>query len=140
MLTKEQWSEIEEALSYPYGRVALRCDGHDITAAVERGKGLRYVIAVYIDGYIRWQQTKGEPDHVRKFWREEKRYVWPTKKRQEATAALKKRGLGKELRDFYQRVAESVATLWVPLWPNAQALCRHLRKTCSSIERIQPEA
>lgn len=139
MLTREQWAEVEKDLSIPYGHVKLRCDDHDITAAVERGKGLRYLVVVYIDGYVHSEHMKGEPQHVRKFWRERAYFAWPAKQRTEAAAQLKKRGIGKEYREFLQRVATASNTMWDPCWPNAAALCRHLRKTCTAIERIHAE-
>lgn len=140
MLTKEQWAKVESDLSHSYGSVKLRCDGHEIHATVEREKGLRYVVAVYIDGWIKGEWFKGEPEHVRKFWREHCSFLWKPKARAEAAKRLKQRGLPKDVRDWYRGVAEKKTDpMWLPSWPNAKALCRHLRKTCTTIERIQSE-
>lgn len=140
MLTKEQWAKVEADLSHPYCPVTLRCDGHEIVAKVEREKGLKFVVAVYIDGYIKGEWMKGEPEHVRKFWREFTTHLYTAKSRAEAAKALKRRGLGRELREFYRNTVEAkTKPMWMPSWPNPKALCRHLRKTCTTIELLQPE-
>lgn len=50
-LSKEQWQDIEESLSYPYGTVKLKCDGHDVAAVVSVYKR-RLVVDVYVDGVV----------------------------------------------------------------------------------------
>ncbi|MDT3668982.1 MAG: hypothetical protein ROZ37_01465 [Aromatoleum sp.] len=140
MLTKEQWAQVEADLSHPYCPVGLRCDDHEITLKVEREKGLKFVVSVYVDGWIKGEWFKGEPEHVRKFWREHRSFLWKPKQRAEAAKRLKQRGLSKDSREWYGKVVEAKTDpMWFPHWPNAKALCRHLRKTCTTIERLQPE-
>ncbi|ANQ83673.1 hypothetical protein dqs_0597 [Azoarcus olearius] len=136
-MTPQEWRDVEASLSHPYGRVRLQADGHVLTLSVEKGKGLRYVIAAYIDGVIEWNLMFSKDDGpYRKFWRPRKSYLYSAAERAELTKRSRKRGMHKELRASYASMATAASELFDPLWPNAKALCRHLRKTCSSIERL----
>ena len=136
-LTKEQWLEVEQSLSHPYGSVRLNADGHVFTVSVEKSKGLRYVVAVYIDGVIEWKLCNDkEAELPRKFWKLEKRYLYPAAKRAEFAKRAKKRGMPADIRDMYNRIATACVEMRSPRWPNAKDLCRQLRKTCASIELL----
>lgn len=136
-LTKEQWLEVEQSLSHPYGSARLKADGHVLTLSVEKGKGLRYVIAVYIDGVIEWKLCNDKSAELpRKYWRLEKRYLYPAAKRAECAKLAKKRGMYADIRDIYTQIATACVEMYNPCWPNAKALCRQLRKTCTSIELL----
>ncbi|ENO80313.1 hypothetical protein [Thauera sp. 63] len=137
-MTPEDWKQVEADLSSPYGCVRLRADDHVITLVVERGKGLRYVVAAYINGVIQWVKTHHpEPDAIeRKFWRARFCYLYSASKRAEASAKAKKRGMPKEIMAIWKNIAEGGFEILDPTWPNAKALCRHLRKTCAAVERL----
>lgn len=136
-ITAEQWKSIESDLSVPYGRVRLRADGTVLTIAVERGKGLRYVIAVYIDGIIKWKLCNDkQAEAPRKFWKLEKRYLYPAAKRAEFEKLAKKRGMPADLRGRYGRMATDCIEMYSPCWPSAKPLCRQLRKTCTELELL----
>lgn len=136
-MTPEQWRDVEASLSHPYGRVRLKADEHVLTLSVERGKGLRYVIVVYIDGLIEWKLcTDKEAEAPRKYWREQTVYFYPASKRAEFAKLAKKRGMSADLKEWYAKAATAGGTLRTPSWPNAKALCRHLRKTCTSFELL----
>lgn len=53
-MSPQDWKDIEQALAHPHRQAKLLADGHELTLAVERGKGLRYVVVIYIDGKIEW--------------------------------------------------------------------------------------
>ena len=136
-LTKQQWLEVEQSLSHPYGRVRLNADGHLLTLSVEKGKGLRYLVAVYIDGVIDWKLCNdNEAELPRKFWKLERRYLYPAAHRAECAKLAKKRGMPADIRDIYTRQSTACSEMHSPCWPNAKDLCRHLRKTCTSIELL----
>ena len=137
-MTPQDWKDIEAALGYPYGHVRLRADDHVITLVVERGKGLRYVVVAYINGVIQWGKTQQpEPDAIeRKFWRARFCYLYSASKRAEAAAKAKKRGMPEDIKAIWKDVAEAGFEALDPMWPNAKALCRHLRKTCAQVERL----
>lgn len=137
-MTPQDWKDIEHALGYPYGRARLRADDHVISLVVERGKGLRYLVSVYIDGVIDGKKmTRPEPDAVeRKFWRARRHFLYPAKLRAEYAAAAKKRGVPADIKADYARHAEASFEMLDPTWPDAKSLCRHLRKTCEHVERL----
>lgn len=137
-MTPEQWKEVEQKLSYPYGFARLLADGHKITAEVQRGKGLRYCIAVFIDGKIDWAATRepeGEPH--RKFWRLKRSYLYTAPERAQFAANAKKRCMPAHFKKRYAEMAESSFEMLDPSWPSAKLLCRHLRKTCTSVEMVE---
>lgn len=139
-MDQKQWKEVEQALSHPYGRARLLADGHTLDMIVERGKGLRYVVAVYIDGVIEWKHSISKEDGPhRKFWRSRKIYIASAAKRAEYASLAKKRGMPADLKKMYAEWAASSREIFVPTFPSAAALCRHLRKTCASVELAPAE-
>ncbi|MCK2095657.1 hypothetical protein [Thauera aromatica] len=137
-MAPQDWKEVEAVLGYPYGRVRLRADDHVITLVIERGKGLRYVVAVYIDGVIEWGKTmRPEVDAVeRKFWRCRRVFLFGQKERANMAAMAKKRGLPAEIKASYARQAEAGFEMLDPTFTSGKAACRHLRKTCAQVERL----
>jgi hypothetical protein len=139
-MTPSQWKEVEERLSHPYGRAVLQADGHRVVAEVRPYKGLRYCVAVFIDGVIDWKWVDGKHAPARKFWRERKHYLYSAAKRAEAAKQAKKRGMSAGLRQWWADQAEAHFIQFDPLWPNAKALCRHLRKTCAEVSVVEESA
>lgn len=139
-MTPSQWKDIEAQLSNPFGVVTLQADGYRVTAAVKPAKGLRYCVAVYINGLIEWKLCNDlEAEAPRKFWRQRKRYLYSAAKRAEAVKQAKKRGMPADLRDWWKRMSEAASITMDPTWPNAKDFCRHLRKTCTNIELAPTE-
>lgn len=137
-MTPQDWKEVEAKLGTPYGRARLRADGHVITLAVERGKGLRYVVAAYIDGRIEWQKcSRPEPDAIeRKFWRARFHYLYSAAQRAKAAAGAKKRGMPADIKAILQSLAEAGFEMLDPSFTSGKAACSHLRKHCTTVERL----
>lgn len=135
-LTKEQWQQIEQQLSGPFGQVELKADGYKLTLQVQGYKALRQCVVVFVDGVSKGEWFKGEAPEAKKFCREERRWLYPAKRRDEAKAKLKSRRLDPFLRNHYKGVAESFSAIWVPYWFAPKSLTRHLRKTCADIEIV----
>lgn len=137
-ISKEQWSEIEVQLSSIMGRVELMCDGYKISAEVERDK-MKLVVSVYVDGYIRgqWMFNKEGSEIPLKFHQEKKRFAFSAKYRALLIKQSKVRGIGKDFRDSCIADAKKTNSHYWPHWPNAAAFCRHIRKTCASIEIVK---
>ena len=121
--TKEQWAELEAALSHSFGYVKLRVDGHDIALSVQKWKGLSYRIMVYVDGFIDYKKMEGDTALRAKFWR-----------KQTVCYARKKRGekLSKRVREYIREKMTFV--LFTPDWRSASAFRRHITKAAESIE------
>lgn len=140
MLSKDQWQEIEKSLSHPYGFVKLKCDGYVINAVVEKYKGLKYCLVVYVDGVFEGKWMDGKDERALKFHCKRRSYALAGSKRAEALKEIKRRSLNKELKNFYQKWLDKYIDTWMPFWPNAKSFCRHIRKTCQSIEFINRDA
>ena len=138
-MSPEDWKAIEHELAHPYGRARLLADGHELPLVVERGKGLRYVVVVYIDGKIEWGKTvKAEADAVeRKFWRTRTIFLYPPKVRAHAAAQAAKRGMPADVRAIWKRQAEASFEMLNPSFASGKAVCSHLRKTCTQVERLE---
>jgi hypothetical protein len=135
--TKEQWQVLEVQLSHPFGRIKLKCDGYEIEAIVERGKGLKLVIMVYIDGWFKGEWMDGKDERCLKFYREKRSYLYSSKTRAKAKEMLCKR-IPKDMREHYQRLNDKSFTWYTPYWPSANMFFRHIRKTCKEIELMDP--
>lgn len=137
-INKEQWAEIENRLSGVFGQVELLCDGYKITAAIERIK-MKLVVSIYVDGFIKgeWIFNDGNSEIPRKFYKEVKRFVFHAKYRALMVKWSKCKYLSKEVRAKYAADATKTRSHWWPNWPNAKAFCRHIRKTCTSIEIVK---
>lgn len=136
MITKEQWEEIEKSLSRPYGGVKLRCDGHDVSAIVMTDK-MKLVIEVYVDGFIKGEWLLNEHEIGVKFYEKKTKYTLRQKEREEARKNMNNKRLGKDLREMFKRHYEDKFSYYLPSWTNAKSFCRHIRKTCKSIELIE---
>ena len=136
-MTPQDWKEIEQALAQPYGNARLVADGHEITLSVERGKGLRYVVVVYIDRKIDWKKTiRPEAGAIeRRFWRSRNHFLHTAKVRAEYAAQAKRRGQPAEIKASYARQAELSFEHLDPTFPSGKAACAHLRRHCIQIER-----
>ena len=137
-MTPQDWKEIEQALATPYGRARVLADGRELTLAVERSNGLRYVVVVYVDRKIEWEKTiRPEADAIeRKFWRTRRHYLHTAKVRAEYAAQAKRRGLPPEIKASYARQAEASFEHLDPTFPSGKAACAHLRKHCATLERL----
>ena len=137
-MTPQDWKEIEQALATPYGRARVLADGRELTLAVERSNGLRYVVVVYVDRKIEWEKTiRPEADAIeRKFWRTRRHYLHTAKVRAEYAAQAKRRGMPPEIKASYARQAEASFDTLDPTFPSGKAACAHLRKHCTAVERL----
>lgn len=136
-ISKEQWNQIEAELSRPFGNVDLVCDGYRVYATVGQVRILKYAVVVYVDGCIKGEWIKGEDERARKFYHEIKRFLYPAKARAEAKVRAKTRGTSADLKEVFTHVAARQMSTWTPFWSNPRALCRHLRKTCASVEVVK---
>lgn len=137
-ITKEQWAEIEEQLIRLMGRVELLCDGYKIEAQVEKLK-MKLVVSIYVDGCIKgaWFLNEEGSEIPLKFYREQKRPICSTTLRANYVRMSKSKLWSKEERAEFAAKAKETMSCWWPYWTNAAAFCRHIRKTCTSIELVK---
>ncbi|MCA0368347.1 MAG: hypothetical protein LCH57_09855 [Proteobacteria bacterium] len=130
-MTPEDWKLVEDELRNPYGRGAdLRADGHRLGLRVVREKGLKFTIGVYVDGYIRGENSKADSEIGAKFYRRAAIHVFsPAKLRKMAKEHGKR---------FAARMAKTCPSshYFQPYWPTVTGLRRHLAKTCATVELV----
>lgn len=129
-MTKQDWEAVAASLATPYGGGAeFLIDGHKITARVERYKGLKYVVVVYIDGYLKGEYFKADSELGRKFYLPRKKAFFSAKE----IAACKKA--------FGKRRADEMAAKayhWnASISSSIGAFRKHWAKTCTSIELVR---
>lgn len=136
-VTKEHWAEIEKQLSGSWGRVELHCDGYQVVAQVGRIAPLKYGIEVYVDGVIKGEWMDGESEIPRKFHQKRTRYINNARTRAHYLKMSKSKLWTKEEREQWAQSASATISMWWPYWTNAKAFCRHIRKTCTTIEVVK---
>lgn len=134
-LTKEQWQVLEEQLNYQFGLVKLKCDGYEVQAKVEKGKGLKLHIMVYIDGWFKGEWLVNKDERCLKFFRKQEKYTLSNAMRIHAKRMLRSRY--EDVRKHAKTMLESKVSVWTPYWPSAKSFFRHIRKTCHEIEVME---
>ena len=135
--TKEQWQQVEKELSYPYGQVELLCDGYKLNAVVKQESALKFTICIYVNGFMEGKWVSGGHEESTKFCCAKTRFLYKAAHRAEAKKKLAKRGLDQWFKDHYKKVIEASNTSYLPYWTSPAAFCRHIRKTCTSIELVK---
>lgn len=126
-LTKEQKAELQQKLSYPWGRVNLLCDGDRITLAVVQGKALKFFVVTYINGWFRGEwMLADKPAREQRYLRKVVRPFWSAAKRAQLEKELGKRWVKKHCSKTY--------TYFDAKWSSGKAAIAHLSKVCESVE------
>ena len=132
-LTAEQWQEIEETLSTQLGSVKLRCDGHEVFAIVKSEK-MKLVIVLYIDGGMKGEWLNDESEICITLFDKKRNYLSTRKERASALKKLNNKRLPSDIRPFFEKIYEAKYSYFSPVWTSAKSFCRHIRKTCTTIE------
>ncbi|MBC7857991.1 MAG: hypothetical protein H7Z39_04265 [Burkholderiaceae bacterium] len=134
-LTKEQKDALAAELAMPWGRVALRCDGYEVSLVVERDKGLTYRVMTYVNGFFKgaWTKPKSEAPES-KFLRKSVRPNCSPAKRKQMEKALGKRYVQKD--PYFS----GSWTIYLPDWSSGKAALSHLCRVCESVEVIEKTA
>lgn len=131
-LTKEQKAKLAEDLSMPWGHAKLRCDGYEITLAVERSKGMTYRVTTYVNGSWKGIWFSGKEAHPeQKFLRKSVRPACPPAFKAKMEKILGKRAVAKD--PYYN----GMVTTYCVTWASGKAAISHLCKVCDSVEIIQ---
>lgn len=132
-LTKEQKQELIDKLNYPWGRVRLLCDGHQVDLVVERAKGMRYRVTTYVDG--RWEgkwMSDREAHPEQKFLNKQVRPAARKKDKDQIEKAVGKRYFKKICAE--EPYWTKTITVYDISWASGRSAINHLCKVCDSIE------
>lgn len=131
-MTATDWEKVENKLSYPFGGVKLRIDGHDINIMVEKEgpKSLKYVLAVYVDGYIKVEWCTNDCEIRRKFYSKHTKSLLTAKDRKSSWF----KHLNKSDKDKTIKSAEY--SWYSPYFSSFKMLRSHFTKNNNSIELV----
>lgn len=123
-MTRDECLKVEQRLVFPGAHVELRCDAYRVTLEVQRDK-MRMVVMVYVDGRFKGKWIVEDCEERRRFLR-------PVIHRPKPYTPKQERFLGKKWCDAQRE--KHTHTYYLPTWPSARTLLRHLHKNNSSVE------
>ncbi len=131
--TKQQWQEIQDALSTPYGSAFLRCDDYLLYASVQQSK-MKLVIAIYtngvMDGKHQWTGKESQISQMnevsRRFWCRHKKVPSAKEKKKNERLFGKRYCQEKGINEGY--------VFTVPYFNSASAFIRHIKKHNEQID------
>ncbi|MDT0496499.1 hypothetical protein RM530_03850 [Algiphilus sp. W345] len=135
-MTPADWTQFEAQLAHAYGSARLRVDGYDLSLQVQRIKGLRYEITVYVNGWMKGEWLTQDCEERRRFLRPVTTYLHTPKER----ARMKQTKAQERLVRSIGIDPDKKGTYYVPWWTSAKALRRHLIAHNESIEWIKEDA
>lgn len=131
-MTATDWEKVENKLSYPFGVVKLRIDGHTINVMVEKegSKSLKYVLAVYVDGYIKGEWITNDCEIRRKFYYKRTKSLLTKDFRK---SSVFKRMKKKEQEEWIEKYRYEY---YSPYFSSFKTLKAHFTKNNNSIELV----
>lgn len=132
-MTKEDWQTVEKSLDVPYSKVELMCDGYrvalQLTPMSKSRHVVRYMIMVYVDGWMRYEWLNKDCEERRRFLCPCERFSSKPKQRA-ALKRIQKQLSKKRMREMGLDTAlfdpDHKFTYWNPYWTSFRALKRHL--------------
>lgn len=128
-LTKDDVEKIKAELGLPWGRVALRCDGFRVTVAVTEVGALKYVLRVFVNGWLHASQVLDDCEERRRFMRPSLVRLYPPAKRQ---ALVKQVGI----RLAKKMGADATLTVYSHHWNSARVMLRHFLANNENVELV----
>jgi hypothetical protein len=129
-MTKNEWLQVEQQLSSPYGCVELNVDGYRLLLQVRQCKPLKFMIFPYVNGEFKGAWLISECEEQKRFLRPRKVPIYKPAAKKRMTDGLSKSAIKRMWGD---RLDETLTTFeWG--WPTFGALQRHLVANNKSIE------
>ncbi len=129
MISKEEWQEIKEILSHPYGRAVINADTYRITLSFQRITHNSLAIVVFINGELKNEWVTNDCEERTRFYSihrsrkfrgaqqfERRLKDQPKTEQRRAMRLLKAKGI----------VLDAYVTYYLPWWTNFNALRAHL--------------
>lgn len=128
-MTPESWKKVETALQGSFGRAVLVIDGYTVTLEVRQAKALRYVIAVFVNGWMKGEWLMKDCEERRRFCCPKQSPLYTPAAKAKLTKGFGKRAIAKYFPD-----ADKKFTWYASAWSSFAALKRHLVKNNQSVE------
>jgi hypothetical protein len=136
MISKEQWTGIENELAGFYPHMKFKYLGREISINRVKIKEGRFDLAVYIDGVICWGNAIPSSDSfdpiVKDVWRERKKAIYSPKKK----AAIIKNFGKRKAKQYFDNLDE-VLVFYDPTFISAKSLVRQFKKL-EGLEVVPP--
>lgn len=130
-MTKEEWSQVEEALKSIFSMAQLKVDGYKITLRLERLDTYRNRIMVYINEQFKGKWLIEDCEERRRFFRKREKSLITAKQKKDLNKLPKK--FKKEHEEWFNRSY----IYYEPYWSSFNSLKKHLIKENESIELIK---
>jgi hypothetical protein len=128
-MTKAEWDEIKQTLSFPWGAVTLLVDGFTLTLQVKRVSDLKFEIFPYVNGEFKGSWGLNKTEEAVRFLRPKTLHLYsPTQK------AKITKGLSKKLIKEWFPDLDKKKTYYSWGWSSFASLKAHLIKHNKSIE------
>lgn len=128
-MTPEEWKQVETALSGSFGVAKLRVDGYELWLVIEQAKPLKYVISVYVNGWMRGEWLMKDCEERRRFCCPRKTRLYMPAQKAKLTKGLGKRAIAK----YFPNIDHTI-TWYSSAWGSFSALKRHLLANNKQIE------
>ena len=131
-MTKDEWLQVKNRLSHPWGSVTLMVDGYTLMLRVEQAKALKFEIMPYVNGEFKgtWMQKDSE---------EGKRFLRPVTiaAHKPAEKARLVKGMSKKMiKAIFGDRLDATFTVFLWGWPTFGPLQRHLIANNQVIELV----
>lgn len=131
-MTKEDWKEVEDQWSNPYGTIRFRVDGYELSLQALIYK-LKVIHQVYVNGWMKGEWINETSEEGRRFMRIKESFLFSAKEREYAKkhlskATCKKINCDAKIRSVY------------PWWESFAAFKKHLMANNKKITLIQKES
>ncbi|PVX80032.1 hypothetical protein [Paraburkholderia unamae] len=130
-LSKDDIERIEKELSYPYGAVALKCDGYDVTIYVQQVKARKFDLMVYVNGWFRGEWLRDDTQERRRFYRPTRASLYKPSQRAEILKDFGKRRAARLFPDL-----DKTFTYYMPTWSATSSMLRHFHRENTSVSLV----
>lgn len=132
-MNKQDWQQVKEALSTPYGSAELLIDGYRLTLQVQQRSPLKFVIAPYVNGEFKGAWMRHDSEEGRRFLRPAKVPVFKPSEKKRMTKGLSKT----QIKKVWGTDIDKTFTIHHWGWPTFGPLQRHLIANNKAIALVQ---
>lgn len=133
-MTKEEWAETEDKMSSPFGMVDLKIDGYDVSLRIVKNGNLKYCIAVYVNGYIKFDWATKDCEIRRKFYHCGTKSCLSKKEKDKIFKGMSKKQREKYEAENYEKMHYKY---FEPYFSSFRTLKSHFIKNNTSIEMVR---
>ncbi|HHG3545873.1 TPA: hypothetical protein ACPVZ6_002897 [Vibrio parahaemolyticus] len=128
-ISKDQWAELEEKMTYGYVDIKFKYKGFELSIQRVRTSESKSVLVVYINGSYKlsWglidRESEGRPSILTEVWKQRSMAIYKPKEIKEIEKVWGKRQAKKDFPNLHGR-----HTWYDPAFPKASVLCRQFKK------------